>query len=109
MQMVRFLPTPQMVFLFMTLVSVMFLMCDTARAHPADYWTQIDAKCKNVTTNVTTSIVDLWDTNTEGRKYNNSWNCSQSNQPASCVYEDEVRALLGVPRKAAQWWICYIL
>jgi arylsulfatase I/J len=59
--------------------------------HANDYWTSIDGQCKvNKTTNVTTPIVDLWDTDKDGRKYNQSWNCSQDNQLPSCIYEDEV-------------------
>lgn len=52
--------------------------------------TSIDASCKNKTTKETVQIVDLWDTDGAGSKYNNSWACSQANQAPGCVYEDEV-------------------
>lgn len=34
-------------------------------------------------------VTDLWDTNAPAHGQNNSWSCSQSNQPASCVYQDD--------------------
>ena len=57
-----------------------------------DYWTQIGETCSNGT-----SVTDLWITGngTNNKPYgypafglNNSWSCSQSNQPESCVFED---------------------
>lgn len=57
--------------------------------------TSIGASCTNKTTKETVQIVDLWDTDQAGSKYNNSWACSQANQAPGCVYEDEVRRMWG--------------
>ena len=63
--------------------------------HANSYWTSIDdTLCAEGKRNV--SIVDLWGKdpgeNSDGPRvgHNNSWECSQANQPASCRYEDEI-------------------
>lgn len=51
-----------------------------------DYWTSAspgESQCKQVFT-------DLWQSEGPATGLNNSWACSQTNQPASCVYEDEL-------------------
>ena len=40
--------------------------------------------------NKTTYVTDLWATSSPAKGRNNSWLCSQTNQAAGCVYEDEI-------------------
>lgn len=53
----------------MVVLQLRFLACVAYRPpcavqHANDYWTSIDARCVNSTTNASIPIVDLWDTNT---------------------------------------------
>ena len=58
--------------------------------HANDYWTSIDDTYCPVGNGKNTSIVDLWATTAPAYGQNNSWDCSQTNQPATCKYEDEI-------------------
>ena len=63
--------------------------------HANDYWTSIDGNSCNTSAGSKKdliSIVDLWATTGPAYGENNSWTCSQTNQPASCKYEDEIFA-----------------
>lgn len=58
--------------------------------HANDYWTSIDDTYCPMGNGKNTSIVDLWATTAPAYGQNNSWDCSQTNQPATCKYEDEL-------------------
>lgn len=60
--------------------------------HANDYWTSIDGTAcpTSASGKKTISVTDLWATDGPAKGLNNSWDCSQSNQPASCKYEDEI-------------------
>lgn len=50
-----------------------------------DYWTE-----QGVETNCTQTFTDLFNTSAPAFGQNNSWSCSQGNQPNGCLYEDEL-------------------
>jgi len=55
--------------------------------HTNDAWTSVawgEKKCGH------TEVVDLWQGGAPARGLNNSMNCTQENQTASCVYEDQL-------------------
>jgi arylsulfatase I/J len=54
-----------------------------------DYWSEQDGACEVVGGGVV-PLVDLWDGAGPAVGQNNSFSCSQANQAASCVYEDEL-------------------
>ena len=54
-----------------------------------DYWTSTVAN-QGYCIQDNNRYTDLWNGTQPAYGHNNSWACSQANQPASCVYEDEL-------------------
>ena len=55
-----------------------------------DEWDETDGGCQRNASGPVVPVVDLFDGLAPARGLNNSWACSQSNQAAGCVYEDDL-------------------
>jgi arylsulfatase A-like enzyme len=53
-----------------------------------DFWTSQSGSCAYASGKKDMPLTDLWRNGAPARALNNSWQCSQAHQPASCVYED---------------------